>query len=465
MTSLVSDNYLYEPTPRVLDGYSFRTLLSSESSSYQLGDYVRIAIPPVSNGFLNTANSWVNITIGDVVLNGTALVQDTPTKAGVRHSIAGVHSLIDTCSIVSPNGQFLEHTPNYQAQQVMNWINNTDLAAALPNSITNNTPDVDNTFEDFTTVNGNSIELDINLTGTVATGVETEHFSPTLSCMLNGTKALPISWFASDTHLELLLTKDILSVFHNASYNPTGPVVGLLGSGSCTITVEIDAMIDVVTDNSMTMIKKKAGYGSGRPVSWSGTQQRSSIHSISTAELNTTGENIKSTIIGGVRPRKLLSIQQSAFVNHPSGHYDRWQCVNPYSNGSFQMRIGTQLYPPRPMESAAEMVQHVQKCYNQKSLTVTNNRLKEGYYGPRFNEQGTGTIDTFRGTCGYDFTTFDGNSDGLDTTNIIIETLGGLKSPATSPAEMAQFPYQIVTMKRFQVLYSCDDAGNVSVSY
>ena len=464
MTSLVSDNYLYEPTPRVLDGYSFRTLLSSESSSYQLGDYVRIAIPPVSNGFLNTANSWVNITIGDVVLNGTALVQDTPTKAGVRHSIAGVHSLIDTCSIVSPNGQFLEHTPNYQAQQVMNWINNTDLAAALPNSITNNTPDVDNTFEDFTTVNGNSIELDINLTGTVATGVETEHFSPTLSCMLNGTKALPICWFASDTHLELLLTKDIRSVFHNASYNPTGPVVGLLGSGSCTITVEIDAMIDVVTDNSMTMIKKKAGYGSG-PVSWSGTQQRSSIHSISTAELNTTGENIKSTIIGGVRPRKLLSIQQSAFVNHPSGHYDRWQCVNPYSNGSWQMRIGTQLYPPRPMESAAEMVQHVQKCYNQKSLTVTNNRLKEGYYGPRFNEQGTGTIDTFRGTCGYDFTTFDGNSDGLDTTNIIIETLGGLKSPATSPAEMAQFPYQIVTMKRFQVLYSCDDAGNVSVSY
>ena len=100
------------------------------------------------------------------------------------------------------------------------------------------------------------------------------------------------------------------------------------------------------------------------------------------------------------------------------------------------------------------------KAYNQKSLTVTNNRLKEGYYGPRFDESGTGTIDTFRGTCGYDFTTFDGNSDGLDTTNIIIETLGGLKGVGT-----AQFPYQIVTMKRFQVLYSCDDAGNVSVSY
>ena len=92
MTSLVSDNYVYEPTPRVLDGYSYRTLLSSESSSYVLGDYVRIAIPPVHNGFLNTANSWVNITIGDVVLNGANIVQDTPTVAGVRHSIAGIHS-------------------------------------------------------------------------------------------------------------------------------------------------------------------------------------------------------------------------------------------------------------------------------------------------------------------------------------------------------------------------------------
>jgi hypothetical protein len=344
----------------------------------------------------------------------------------------------------------------------MNWINNTDLTNALPNSITNNTPSVDNTFEDFTTVNGNSIELDINPAGTAASGVATEKFSPTLSCMLNGTKALPICWFASDTHLEILITKDILSILYNASTTGTG--VGLLTGGSATFTFEIDAMIDVVTDNSMTMIKKKAGYGDG-PVSWSGTQQRSSIHSISTAELNTTGSNIKSTIIGGVRPRKLLSIQQAAFCVHPSGHYDRWQCVNPYSNGSFQMRIGTQLYPPRPMESASEMCQHVQKCYNQKSLTVTNNRLKDGYYGSRFDESGTGTIDTFRGSVGYDFTTFDGNTDGLDTTNIIIETLGGLLGNVGSPEDMAQFPYQIITMKRFQVLYSVDSAGNVSVSY
>ena len=464
MTSLVSDNYLYEPTPRVLDGHSYRTLLQSEASSYQLGDYVRIAIPPVHNGFLNAGSSWVNITMGDVVLNGNNIVQDDPTAnppvAGVRHSIAGIHSAIDTCSIVSPNGQFLEHTPNYQAQFVMNWINNTDMSAALPNSISNNTPEVDNSYEDFTTVNGNPIALTIAGGGASATGVATEKFSPTLSCMLNGTKSLPICWFASDTHLELLITKDILSILHNSSYNATGPVVGVLTGGACTFTVEIDAMIDVVTDNSMTMIKKKSGYGNG-PVSWSSTQQRSSMHSISTAELNTEGDNIKSTVIGGVRPRKLLSLQQSAFCIHPSGHYDRWQCVNPYSNGSFQMRVGTQLYPPRPMESAAEMIQHTQKCYNQKSLTVTNNRLKEGYYGPRFSEDGTGTTDTYRGTVGYDFTCFDGNTDGLDTTNVIIETLGGLKTGATP----AQFPFQVITMKRFQVLYSVDDAGNVSVSY
>ena len=461
MTSLVSDNFIYEPTPRVLDGYSYKTVLSSESSSYSLGDYVRIAIPPIHNGFLNTSNSWLNITMGDVIINGTNLVQDTPDVAGVRHSIAGIHSALDQVSIVSPNGQFLEHTPNYQSQFVMNWINNTNLANALPNSITNNTPSVDNSFDDFTTVNGNSIQLTISGDATSASGVETEKFSPTLSCLLNGTKSLPICWFASDTHLEILITRDILSILHNSA---TTPSVGLLTTGSATFTFELDCMIDVVSDASMTLIKKKAGYGAG-PVSWSGTQQRSSVHSISTAELNTSGNNIKSTVIGGVRPRKLLSIQQSAFCIHPSGHYDRWQSVNPYSNGTFQMRIGSQLYPPRPMESASEMCQHVQKCYNQKSLTVTNNRLKDGYYGPRFNEEGTGTIDTFRGSVGYDFTTFDSNSDGLDTTNVIIETLGGLLSPASSPADMAQFPYIVVTMKRFQVLYSVDDAGNVSVSY
>jgi len=457
MTSLVSDNFVYEPTPRVLDGYSYRTSFSSESSSYALGDYVRIAIPPVHNGFLNTANSWVNITMGDVVLSGTNLVQETPTVAGVRHSMAGIHSALDQVSIVSPNGQFLEHTPNYQSQFVMNWINNTSLSNALPNSITNNTPTVDNSFTDFTTVNGNPIALTIGAGGTTATGVETEKFSPTLSCLLNGTKSIPICWFASDTHLEILITKDILSILHNASITPSA---GTLASGSCTFTFELDAMIDVITDTSMTLVKKKAGYGIG-PVSWSGTQQRSSMHSISVAELNTTGNNIKSTVIGGVRPRKLLSIQQAAFCVHPLGHYDRWQCVNPYSNGSFQLRCGSQLYPPRDMASASEMCQHVQKCYNQKSLTCTSNRLKDGYYGPRFNEEGTGTIDTYRGSVGYDFTSFDGNTDGLDTTNIVIESLGGLKG--SSPP--AQFPYQVITMKRFQVLYSVDDAGNVSVSY
>ena len=56
MTSLVSDAYQYEVTPRVLDGTNYRTLLQSEASSYSCGDVVRIAIPNVHNGFLNTTD-------------------------------------------------------------------------------------------------------------------------------------------------------------------------------------------------------------------------------------------------------------------------------------------------------------------------------------------------------------------------------------------------------------------------
>jgi hypothetical protein len=72
-------------------------------------------------------------------------------------------------------------------------------------------------------------------------------------------------------------------------------------------------------------------------------------------------------------------------------------------------------------------------------------------------------VNTFRASVGYDFTCFDGNTDGLDTTSVIIESLGGVGQ--TTGVADAVNPYEVISLKRFQVLYSVDTAGNVSVSY
>ena len=458
MTSLVSDAYQYEVTPRVLDGTSYRTLLQSEASSYQTSDVVRIAIPNVHNGFLNTTNSWFNITMKIDTLTGANIneVADGGGGAGMRYSYIGCHAIPDIVSIVSPNGQYLENTNNYQQQFAMNWANNTDLGVASANSISNNTCDP-TTTEKFLRVQGNAVDgLTINAGKTSATGTITEKWSPTLSCMLNSNTSIPICWFASESFVEITITREMKNILVNTF------AAGTITGGSATFTFELDACIDVVSDNSKRLIEQKSGYGSG-PISWSSTQQRSSLHSLSIAELNATGTSIKSNVIGGVRPRKLLSLQQAAFLRNTNGHTDRWACCNPYSNSTFQLRVGTELYPPRPINGEAEQCRHTNKIYNQGALTTLNNRLDSGQYGPRLPE-GVGTVsNTFRASVGYDFTCFDGNTDGLDTTSVIIESLGGVGQ--TTGVADAVNPYEIISLKRFQVLYSVDPAGNVSVSY
>jgi len=466
MTSLVSDAYQYEVTPRVLDGTNFRTLLQSEASSYSLGDVVRIAIPNVHNGFLNTTSSWFNITMKIDSLEGVAINESVGGAAGMRYSYIGCHAIPDIVSIVSPNGQYLENTTNYQQQFAMNWCNNTDLGVASPNSITNNLCDP-TTVRKYSRVQGNVVEgLTINAGKTSAVGTITEKWSPTLSCMLNSSTCIPLTWFASEAFVEITITRELKNILCNTF--ASGTVTG----GSATFTFELDACIDVVSDNSKRLIEQKAGYGAG-PISWSSTQQRSSLHSLSLAELNASGVSIKSNVIGGVRPRKLLSIQQSAFVRDTKGHLDRWACCNPYSNGSFQLRVGTELYPPRPIVGIAEQIRHTNKIYNQGALTTLNNRLDNDStsfnttnYGPRLNETTGARGNTNRGTVGYDFTCFDGNTDGLDTTSVIIESLGGVGKTSTNPeVANAVSPYEVISLKRFQVLYSVDTAGNVSVSY
>ena len=385
----------------------------------------------------------------------------------MRYSYIGCHAIPDIVSIVSPNGQYLENTNNYQQQFAMNWCNNTDLGVASVNSITNNTCDP-TTPRKYSRVQGNPVEgLTIVTDKTSAVGTITEKWSPTLSCMLNSSTCIPLTWFASEAFVEITITRELKNILANSS--TTGTITG----GTATFTFELDACIDVVSDNSKRLIEQKSGYGAG-PISWSSTQQRSSLHSLSLAELNASGVSIKSNVIGGVRPRKLLSLQQSAFVRDTKGHLDRWACCNPYSNGSFQLRVGTELYPPRPIVGISEQIRHTNKIYNQGALTTLNNRIDNAptvlgttNYGPRINESLTILPDnTNRGTVGYDFTCFDGNTDGLDTTSVIIESLGGVGKTSANPVVAdAVSPYEVISLKRFQVLYSVDPAGNVSVSY
>ena len=445
MTTLVSDNFIYERIPQATDGRSYRTKLASEASSYELGETIRIAIPPVAHGFMNVSNTWLNIKMTDCTMA-------TSATATINHSWIGISAAFDRVDFVGPNGQSINMQQHYQSVFTSNLLGNSDYSASFPNSLTNQTG-LNQVVGDSQEPNGR------NLPGTLAAGVytaDTIHYSPTLLGILSGQKSIPLTWFPADSYLEIYLTNDIKNIFHNSI--AAGTITDL---GSATFTVDLDCQIDVVTDNSLREIQQHAGFGAG-PVSWSDTQQRSSLHSISVAELNSSTEFLKTNVIPGVRPRKLQNVIQIACRRNSTGHYDRWACVNPYTN--WYIRLGTENVPPRPMASKAEMAGHFLSCYNQSSYSTYGNRLADKRYGTRFpNSLTAASANPMRGGVGIDLTQYDNSADGVDISNIVLETLGSLVT--TIVADQSVDNYEVYSIKTYAVLYSIDTPGNFSISY
>lgn len=451
MNSVVSDNFIYETIDRATDSTQYRTTFLSEASSYSLGDRVVISIPPIQNGFLNLSNTYLKVDFTADSLVGTGF-----TTTGTRMSHIGINSAFSQVNLLV-NGNYIQHYQHYQPIFAVNATQNTNLSAGQSNSITNGmaiknlTVSTGNGSNNYLDTIGNIIRTTGTATAMTAAKVS---FAPSLLGIFSGVRHLPLSWLSSDANVEIVLTPFIQDILFNSVAG------GTLTSGSATFTISLSAQIDVLSDNSLRKVQDFCDFGQGA-VSWSDTQQRASLNSIPISELNSTTSLVKSQLITGVRPRKLLSIVQAAVRSNSSGNCDRWAIVNPYDE--FQVKIGATLYPPRVMANKAEMTQHTLECFNQNAYTVYNNKLLDGLPAQnRFQTLATAKTRTEVNCIGIDLAQFDQQGDGLNTASASMETQGMLLLNSTLTATEA---YELYTIKRFGVLYSVSPEGDLSISY
>lgn len=451
MNSVVSDNYIYETIDRATDSHQYRTTFLSEASSYSLGDRVVISIPPIQNGLMNLSNTYLKVDFTADSIVGTGL-----TTTSTRMSHIGINSAFSQVNLLV-NGNYIQHYQHYQPIFAVNATQNTNLSAGQANSITNgmsikNTvPAVGNGSNNFLDTIGNV--LPTTGTATAQAGAKVS-FAPSLLGIFSGVRHLPLSWLSSDSNVEIFLTPFIQDILFNSAAG------GTISTGSGTFTISLSAQIDVLSDNSLRKVQEFCEFGKGA-VSWSDTQQRASLNSIPMSELNSATSLVKSQLITGVRPRKLLSVVQAAVRSNSAGNCDRWAIVNPYDE--FQIKIGATLYPPRVMANKAEMTQHTLECFNQNAYTVYNNKLVDGLPSrKRFQSSATAKTRTEVNCIGIDLTQFDQQGDGLNTASASMETQGSLIALADNTAETA---YELYTIKRFGVLYSISPEGDASISY
>ena len=450
--SVVSDSYIYEPAPRAPDGPgNYRTQWQSESESYQLGEIIRIPLSQVERGFVNVQESFLNLTIKDAALTGVGFAADK-----TRMSYIGGNAALDQCNLIA-GGSYVQHTTQYQSIFALNFVNNTDINNSLGNSITNNTasPDLDS----HDVMLGNVFPVTLNAEFTTATQSSDVTMSIPLMGILSGQKAIPLGLLTSETVIEIYLTNDIKNILFNSAAN------GTITGGTCTIKASFDALVEVVSPSAMTDIKA-ASSGNNGIVSWSSTEQRASSNTITFAQLNSAQLAESQYLCTGVKPRKLLSLVSGCFVANSAGNVDPWSVVAPWdqSQSGIQWQIGTRLFPPRKIANRAEMLKHVSAAYNQETYSTQANRFTASQFTNRISASQNAAsekLDTDRSCFGIDLTSFDKEGDGLDCSMVNLIVGGNLKNTGSDATQN----YQLVTIKRFGVLYSIDQSGTWAVSY
>jgi hypothetical protein len=259
----------------------------------------------------------------------------------------------------------------------------------------------------------------------------------------------------------LYLTNDIKNIFFNSAAD--GTIVGL---GSATFTANFDAMIEVVSPNAFREIKA-ASAGHNGITTWSSTEQRASSNTILQVELNSDSLMEKQMLVTGVKPRKLLSMVCGCFKDNSSGNYDKWSVVQPWvdTECGLQWAVGTRLYPPRRINDKAQVIKHLGACYNQESYTTQANRFGVSSFLnriPSTEDAAVAKTDVVRSAFGIDLTSFDKEADGVDVSAVNILVGGNLKRDVDVDADSNM---QLITVKRFGVLYSISPSGDFSVSY
>ena len=477
--SAVSHDYLFEQTPFGTDTeQSYRTQFQSEEAVNGLGSVVRINLNSVQNGFINTHNSFLNLSFKIKSFKGTNIVTgtgtgETPVTNNIRMSWIGAMAMFDQINVIGAGTGYISQQQNQQAINAVNMMANTDFANAGPNSITNlSAPPHQGVDVTIKSLLGHSLPLGDAANATV-NSTTTTTCSPSIQGVLSGAKSIPLTWFKKDTVLELFVTNDIRNFLFNA--NAAGTISAQ--DQVLELTVNFDCQIDVVSDASLRAVEAHAG---GRPniVSWSDTQQTASQHSLRPDELDMPSSFLKTNVIAGRRPRKLLSVIQSGFRRNSTGNRDPWECCNPYLNGhdrgEWFIRIGGINFPPRALSGIGEHTQEMLSCYNQYSNTILHNRLTVNFSEPRLPDDVTKKININRNAVGVDLTQFDVSADGINTSGVIIESHGTLEkyikydatgvALATQPAATTQ-AMQVYTILRMGVLYSIDASGDWSISY
>ena len=440
--SVVSQDYKYEPVPEALAARCYRTILPSENGTYGLGQRVLIDVPHTHNGFLNTSNSWLNITMSLKGLTGTALTGD------VCLSNIGIYSCIDQINVVSGSTGLVQEIRNHQEIMSLLLNNNTDRSAQLPNSVCAGTTPVIST------------NVRQNTAYTVTGGaIDTQTYSVPMMGLMGAIKHLPIGFINQGLQIEIILTNSINNILFCKSGSATASLTGESGS---EFSFEYDADIIVVNDNSMRLIKEASDLGKSGIMSWSDTQIHCTTATVSTTELDSATTSFKQTLIGGVKPKSLLQVFHTGFGGS-KGSGDPWS-LYAYWSKDFRLRLGSAEYPPRFIETMAEAQSHLQECLGQNAVTLYSSLADRNSsdLGARQPAATAATTSTKTGACGYNFENFVDTAQGIDTTGKQLLTDVSL---VISPSGATTNTIRAATYKRFAVIYSVSANGDFSVSY
>ena len=440
--SVVSQDYKYSPEPEGLASRCYRTILPSENGTYGLGQRVLINIPHTHNGFINTSNSWLNVTMDLKGLTGAGIT------GNVCLSNIGIYSCIDQINIVSGSTGLVQEIRNHQEIMALLLNNNSDRSAQLPNSICAGT-----TAAQKSNIRQNTA---FDVTGGA---IATQTYSIPLIGLMGAIKHLPVGFINQGLQIELLLTNSVTNII----FSKVGSATAVIGGGETSeFSFEYDADVVVVNDNSMRLIKEASSMGNSGIMSWSDTQIHCTTNTVTTAELNNTSTSFKQTLIGGVKPKSLLSVFHTGFGgSQKSG--DPWN-LYAYWSKDFRLRLGSQEYPPRFIETMAEAQSHLQDCLGQNAVTLYSSLADHtsSDLGARQPAATAATSSTTTGACGYNFENFVDTAQGIDTTGKQLLTDVSL---VVSPSGATTNTIRAATYKRFAVIYSIAENGDFSVSY
>ena len=352
MNGVVNREYRYEMDEESPESRCVRTKLQSEEDSYGFGGRCTIEVPNTANSVLNTANSWVDLSVTFSNLTGTG----SAALTGLRMSNIGIYSIISEV-LVEQGSNLLQHTRNHQ--EIISILNtlNTDEAATLPNSVLAGMPDLTATRTRFGQAQTVTVDSGIS-------GIAKQDFSICLIGIMSSVKKLPLFQLNMPLRISLVFANNINQVL----YSGLGSVVSSLTGGTAEIRAQYNAEIITLSDRAITDIKNASNINTTGILAYSDTAVECVVSTVTKDEQGATSETIKTQIQGGLKPQKLLGCLLYG-VPTPNGNTDAYQTLN-YGSGSFQLRLGSKLHPPRAYHNRAETARAAIAVFGQHLLQI-----------------------------------------------------------------------------------------------